>query len=112
MVLYTRRIAMFDGSSTQSSTYTSNAVFVGDYDNISVSWHTDTADSSRLTLEGSGDDGFGSAIVYWSVMTGITVADQATVTGGIYTVDPGVRWMRAARGSEESLSIVNLQLGA
>ena len=112
MVWYTRRVAMFDGSSGQSSTYTSSAVLVGDYDNLSVSWHTDTATGSRLTLEGSNDDGFTAAITNWSVMTGITVADQATATGGVYTVDPGIRWMRAARNSNESLSIVNLQLGA
>lgn len=112
MVWYTRRVAMFDGSSGNSSTMTSSAVFTGDYDNIAISWHTDTADASRLTLEGSGDDGFTAAIVNWSVMTGMVLADQATTVGGIYTVDAGPRWMRAARGSEESLSIVNLQLGA
>ncbi len=96
-----RRFALFDGSSGDSSNFTSAAQFVGDYAYMSVSWATDVATASRLTLEASNEDGFGSSINTWSTVTGITSA-------GIFTVDPGTRWMRGRRASEESLSIVEM----
>ena len=101
----TRRISAFDGTSAQSSTYTSNWQNVSDYYNMSLSWHTDAGDASRLTVTASNDDGYTSAIANTSVLTTITVA-------GMYTLDPGMRWLRFERGSEESLAIVNMQLGA
>lgn len=100
----TRRVSAFDGSSGQSSTYTSSWQLMADYEIMSVSWHTDGTDASRLTLTASNDDGFGSTIANTSTVTGITVA-------GIYTIEAGMRWLRAERGSEESLAIVNLQMG-
>ena len=102
---YQRRFVLFDGSSGNSSTYTSNAQYVGDYAFMTVSWATDEAAASRLTLQGSNDDGFRSAIADWSNLTGIT---SASVVAGTYTVDTGFRWLRGQRGSEESLSIVNM----
>lgn len=94
--MYQRRIALFDGTSGDSSNYTAGPHFIGDYAHISVSWHTDVAVASRFTLQGSNDDGFGASITNWSTMTGITVA-------GIYVMDAGVRWMRVQRNSNESL---------
>ena len=99
----TRRVSLFGGSSAQSSTYTSDWHLLADYEYLSLSWHTDGTDASRLTLTASNDDGLGSAIANTSTVTGITVA-------GIYSIDPGMRWLRAERGSEESLAIVNMQL--
>jgi hypothetical protein len=88
----TRRLALFDGSSGQSSTFTSSWHLVADYDVMTVS----------LTLEASNDDGLTSAISFTSTLTGIT-AD------GIYTVDPGMRFIRALRNSNESLAEVFIQ---
>ena len=98
----TRRVSLFDGSSGQSSTYTSDWHCVADYDTMTVSWYTIGTATSRLTMTASNDDGFTSAISYTSKVTGITVA-------GIYTVDPGMRWLRAERSSSESQAVVNMQ---
>lgn len=95
----TRRLALFDGSSGQSSAYTSSWFLVQDYDVMTVSWTTDSGDASRLTLDASNDDGLTSAVSFTSVLTGIS-AD------GIYTIDPGMRWVRARRNSNESQSEV------
>lgn len=100
--MYQRRIALFDGTSGDSSNYTAGPHFVGDYAYISVSWHTDTNSASILTLQGSNDDGFGAAIVNWSNLTGITAR-------GLYVLDPGVRWMRVLRNSNESLAEAYVQ---
>lgn len=104
MAVYTtRRVDLFTGSSAQSSTFTSDWHLVADWNVISASWYTDETASSRLTLQGSNDDGLGSAIANISTVTAITVA-------GLYSVTPGMRWLRAQRGSEESLAITQLQL--
>jgi hypothetical protein len=100
---YTRRVSLFDGSSGQSSTYTSDWHLLADFEYLSLSWHTDTTAGSRLTLTASNDDGLGSSIANTSNVTAITVA-------GIYTIDPGMRWLRAERPSSESLAIVNMQV--
>jgi hypothetical protein len=34
----------------------------------------------------------------------------AITDAGIYAIDPGMRWLRAERTSDESLAIVNMQL--
>lgn len=96
-----RQFALFDGTSGNSSTFTSAAQFVGDYAYMSVSWATDVATASNLTLEGSNENGFDSSINTWSNMTTITSA-------GIFTVDPGVRWLRGRRSSIESLGICEM----
>lgn len=102
---YTKNIALFDGTSGDSTTTTSAWQMVADFDVLSVSWNTDTGTASRLTLEGSNDLGTTSAIANSSTLTGITVQ-------GLYTVDPGVRFIRGIRNSNESLSIVRLNLQA
>jgi hypothetical protein len=96
-----RRFTLFDGSSGESSTYTSTAQYVGDYAYMSVSWATDIAAASTLTLQGSNDDGFSAAIVNWSTVSAIKAP-------GLYTVDPGFRWLRGQRRSNESLSQVEM----
>lgn len=107
---YSRTVTLFDGSSDQSSTDTSGWALVADGERISVSWATDIAGASRLTLQGTNEHGFDSAlagvgsIVNVSTLTGIVLA-------GLYTVDAGAKWIRAARHtSNASLSIVRLQI--
>lgn len=101
----TQRVVLFDGLAGTASTYTSNAALVADYGVISVSWASNvTNGTSRLTLQGSNDDGFASSIVNWSTLTAITQA-------GMYTIDAGARWMRAQRSVLSSRDTVSLQLG-
>ncbi len=100
-----RNVVLFDGSSAQSSTFTTASVLVADFDNLTVSWATDTAAASTYTIQGTNVDGFGAVIAEadWSDITAMTAQ-------GIFTVDPGVRWVRGLRNSNESLSISRLQL--
>jgi hypothetical protein len=98
--MYTRRVVLFDGSSGNSSTYTSSDVLVADYTTQSVHWPG--GGNATLTLQGSDDDGLRSSIVSRSDMTAITAA-------GIYDITPGVRWIRAVRTSADSLAVVSLQ---
>lgn len=102
--IYERQWAAFDGSSGQSSTYTSNAYFVGDAGRLSVSWDTDSADASRLTVQISNDQGFTSAISFWTSGAVLTARGVGTVSNNTFS-----RWARVLRGSEESLAIVNIQ---
>lgn len=95
----------FDGSSGQSSTYTSNWKLTTDFASQSISITTQTTASSRFTIRGSNDNGITDAIVNTSVIT--TITQQGT-----YTVDPGIRWLRIERASLESLSTVNMNLWA
>jgi len=100
-----RNVVLFDGSSAQSSTFTTASVLVADFDNLTVSWQTDTTAASTYTIQGTNVDGFGAAIAEgdWSDVTAITAQ-------GIFTIDPGVRWLRGLRNSNESVSISRLQL--
>lgn len=73
---------------TSSSSGTGDWHFVGDYRLLTVSIQSSTGSASRFTIDGSNDDGFQSAIAFSSVLT--TLVNQ-----GIYTIDPGFRWIRA-----------------
>ena len=101
---YSKRIPLFDGTSGDSSNFTSASHLVADFNQFTVSWLTDEADASRLTLWGSNHNGLDAALVEanWSTLTGIT-------GDGLFTVDPGMRWVRATRNSNESLAEVFLQ---
>jgi len=94
-----RRQVLFDGASANSSTYTSGSQYVGDYAEMTIQLD---GLNSRLTLDGSNDDGFRSSIATWSTVTGI-------ITAGLYDVTTGFRWLRAARSSADSLNVVTLQ---
>ena len=107
---YSRTVTLFDGSSAQSSTDTSVWALVADGERISVSWATDVAVASRLTLQGTNENGFDSALAGVA-----SIANVSTLTGivlaGLYTVDAGAKWLRATRhASNESLSIVRLHI--
>ena len=82
-------------NSANSSTYTSGWYNVADAATLSVSWNTVAAVSSVLTIQGSNNDGLQGAIVDLSTVTAIA-------TPGIYTIDPGIRWLRFQRFSNES----------
>ena len=98
---YSIRHDFFDGASANSSTYTSGAYCVADLRQMAVSVATSTTSASILTLQASHQDGFTATITTWSDLTALSVA-------GVYTVDPGMRWMRAQRGSQESRNVVTL----
>ena len=97
---YSHRYELFDGLSNTSSDYTSNAIFWGDYEQGSVQWAD--GGNSTLTVEASNEDGFNTSLTTWSALTGITAA-------GMYTIDPGPRWIRARRNSADSLSQAYIQ---
>lgn len=75
---------------TSSSSGTGPACWVGDARLITLSIRSSNASASRYTINGSNDNGFQAAIAEgsWSVLTTI-------VSQGLYTLDPGARWIRA-----------------
>jgi hypothetical protein len=97
------RITLLDGASANSSTYTSNSVWVGDDNVVSVSILSTAAVASTWSLDGSNDDGFSSAIGNWSNVTAIAAQ-------GIYSVTPGMRWIRCVRPATDSQSSVVLAM--
>lgn len=99
---YTQNIALFDGSSGQSSTQTTNAWGVADFNTISFSWLTVGTAGSILTLQGSNEDGVLASIGTWSNLSRVVLA-------GAYNVAPGVRWVRFQRTSDESTARVVVQ---
>jgi hypothetical protein len=96
---YTHQVVALDGASANSSTRTSNAILVADDNTISVSIASVAAVASTWSIDGSNDDGFASAIGTWSNVTAITAE-------GIYSVTPGMRWLRAVRPDTDSQSSV------
>jgi hypothetical protein len=79
------------GSASDSSG-TSPTIFVGDCRLLSVSVQTSTGSASNVTVSLSNDDGFASAVAFWSNVTVLS-------TRGIFTVDPGAQWLRAERAN-------------
>ena len=75
-----------------SSSGTSPWFFVGDCRLITVSRVTSTASASNLTISLSNDDGLQSSIANFSLATVLPNA-------GIFTIDPGARWIRAERAA-------------
>ena len=77
-----------------SSTGTSNAIFVGDCRLLTVSVQTSTGSASNITISLSNNDGFQShdSTLVWS---NVTILPNR----GIFTVDPGARWIRAERAN-------------
>jgi len=97
------RVVLLDGLSDNSSVRTSNALLVADARQLTVSVVTVGTGASRTTIQGSNDDGLRAAIDNWSTVTTVTLA-------GIYTVDPGARWLRALRSALDSQASVTFQL--
>lgn len=83
---YTRPQVILDSNSSG----TGLPHFVGDARLLTLSIQTSTASASRFTISGSNADGFQASIpdASFSVLTTI-------VAPGLYTIDPGARWLRA-----------------
>ena len=97
-----RTQTLFDSSSANSSTYTSEALLVRDYSQAqALSVLTTNTAASRFSVEGSLDDGLNAAIDAnsWSNVTTL-LAD------GVYTLDPGLRWIRVLRSALDSQATV------
>ena len=90
--------------STISSTYTSNPILIVDYASMSLSYVTNVASASTLTVWQSDDDGLTVALSEpsWSVVTSLTGK-------GLYTIDPGARWLRTTCPSLDSTTTIILQ---
>jgi hypothetical protein len=74
------------------SSGTSPDVFVGDCRLLSVSIQTSTGSASNVSLALSNDDGWTTGIGFRSTVT--VLPNQ-----GIYSIDPGARWIRAERAN-------------
>lgn len=94
-------LTVLDSASDNSSVRTSNAVLVADYRQITVSVQTSNALASRYTIWGTNYDGAQTALAEanWSALTAITAQ-------GLFTVDPGMRWLRATRSALDSQGTV------
>lgn len=102
---YTKNVVMLDGTSANSSTYTSNPFLIADGNNISLSWYTNIAGSvSSLTVRISNDDGLsaGAGAIVWSTLSKMG-------TQGVYQITQGPRWLSVVRGAIDSTSSVILQ---
>lgn len=93
-------------NSATSSTVTSNPIWAGDANVISVSIASTAAVASVWSIDGDNADGFLSALASglagageWSNITTITAQ-------GIFSVTPGARWIRLVRPAVNSMSTV------
>lgn len=88
---YSRHYTLLGAS---SSTLSSAPVYIGDARFLAVSVVSSTGSASNVTLRGSLAQGFQSAIPdqTWSVLTVLPNA-------GVYTIEPGVRWLLAERAA-------------
>ena len=96
-----RNISILTGGAANNSAITSVSALVADWQIQTLSWQTVTDSASTLTVQGSLANGLTSAIpeATWSNLTALNAA-------GMYTIDPGSRWIRVVRGSPESASSV------
>jgi len=77
-----------------SSTGTSNPLFIGDCRLVTLSVQTSTGSASNITVSLSDNDGFQSrdSTLFWSMVTLLQ-------NRGIFTIDPGARWMQVERAN-------------
>ena len=103
---YSKNLTFFDGSSGNSSEHTSEWHRVGDYAIMSIDWSE--GGNSRLTLWGSNVSGFNVALPAKNSVTATSVI-SGIGAAGIFSIDPGVMWMRATRHiSDDSLAPATL----
>src|SRR5512146_1086 len=93
------------GSAT-SSTVTSNPIWAGDANLVTVSIASTAAVASVWSIDGNNADGFQTALA-----TGVAGAGEwsniTTITAqGIYSVTPGARWLRVIRPAVNSMATV------
>lgn len=86
---YSRSVTLLGAS---NSTTTSGVEMIADYRQLSISIESSIASSSRYTIWGTAADGWFAALrpTDFSVITAI-------VGQGAYTIDPGLRWLKAER---------------
>lgn len=84
-----------------SSTGTSNPCFVGDCRLLTLSIQTQTASASNITVSLSNTNGFQSndSAFFWSNVTILPAQ-------GIFTIDPGARWIRVERASGSTATVI------
>lgn len=84
-----------------SSTGTSNPTFVGDCRLLTISIMTQVAGASVITVSLSNNNGFQSndSAFFWSTVTILPAQ-------GIFTIDPGARWLRAERASGSTATVI------
>ena len=89
---YGRNKVMLGNDSVLSSRITSNAQLVDGYRQLSISIQTSGTSARNVRVYGTNADGLTSALVdgNFSLVTSIPNA-------GIYTIDPGMRWIRTDR---------------
>lgn len=85
------------GAITSSAT-TSNAFLVADFAQMALSVLTVTTFASLITVQACNADGLKSAIPdgMWSTITTLT-------SPGVFTVDPGFKWLRVASASSATV---------
>lgn len=97
---YQVNIGAASANAAGTSGATGSPWFVGDFARLTVSIQTSTTSASRFTIYGSNADGFTEALNtasasgvsgHWSHITVITGGQ------GIYTIDPGFRWVNSCR---------------
>ena len=105
---FSRHITMLESGSTLSSTFTSNAFLVTDWNAITLSYLTQAAAASTLTVQGANSNGLNPT----SITSNITEGSWSNLTvlsaQGMYAIEPGVRWMRCIRTSADSMALVQL----
>ena len=100
---YTSQTIVLKGGSADSSTITSSAAMVADADQISLSVVSVAAVASNWTVQGTNANGFTAAIAEGEWSTVSVIAAQ-----GIFSVTPGMRWIRLQRPAVNSLASVVL----
>lgn len=92
---YGKNKVLLGNSSALSSLLTSNAQLIDGYRQLSVSIQSGTTDAAQnIRLYGTNAEGMEAALAAgnWSLVTSIPLQ-------GIYTIDPGMRWIRADRAN-------------
>lgn len=94
------RHVLFEGMSANSSNRTSNAALIADARQITLSVQTVAAVASVYSVHMTNANGFSSAIAEgdWSNVSG--------VQRGVFTLDPGARFLRVIRPATDSLGTV------
>jgi hypothetical protein len=82
---------------TSGSSGTSPFVFVGDARLLTVSVQTSSGSASNWTISLSNSDGLQDPTFHWSVVTVLP-------NTGIFTIDPGARWLKAERANIQMTS--------
>lgn len=89
---YGRNKVLLGNSSALSSVITSNAQLVDSFRQLSISIQTSGTSARNVRIYGSNADGLSSALTDGNFSLVTTIPNA-----GIYTVDPGMRWIKADR---------------